>query len=351
MNELLNKLRKNKIKVTLEGDNIKVKLPKDFQNSALLAEIKEHKEELIKCIKLMKERSASSTLGTERMLLLKEPYKHRNNLFFLHDGSGNVNSYIALADMINSANCYGIMYKANHFAPETVSVEELATYYIKEMKSVQNTQPYNLIGWSFGGILCYEMARQLQKNGEKVNCIVMIDTGYFPNKSSLNFNLKQEKEILKLIFKENSKWISDSNSTISLWDTAIQSGKIDDISFETVLKFTPEDIKPMLSGISDKEEILKTHNIIRTLINSLFNYKLRGYINTNVLYIKAKDNVYATSDFLNNHINSLTIKESKGDHFSIMDKSNAKFLSQTIEDFFLSMEEKDTYHFSKILNR
>src|SRR5690606_29950453 len=135
MNELLNKIRKNKIKVTLDGDNLMVKLPEGFQNHQLLAEIKENKEEFIKYIKLIKDRKVSNTSGTERLLLLKEALDHKNNLFFFHDGSGNVNAYIELVDMIDSASCYGITYKANQFAPETVSLEELASYYIEEMKA------------------------------------------------------------------------------------------------------------------------------------------------------------------------------------------------------------------------
>lgn len=349
MNELLNKIRKNKIKVTLDGDNLMVNLPEGFQNHQLLAEIKENKEEFIKYIKLIKDRKVSNTSGTERLLLLKEALDHKNNLFFFHDGSGNVNAYIELVDMIDSASCYGITYKANQFAPETVSLEELASYYIEEMKAVQNAQPYNLIGWSYGGMLCFEIAKQLQEKGEKVNSIVMIDTVYFPGRGPLHFNLEHEKGGIEFIFQENLNWINEADAIIPLWETAMQSSKMNDISLETIHKFIPEEIRPMLIEIRDKVETLRTYNVIRTLIYSLMNYTLDGAIDADVLYIKGKDSPNASPDFLNDHVNSLTVRESEGDHFSIMDKSNTTFLSQTIAHFFLSKEEENEQHSIKIL--
>ncbi len=350
MNELLNKIRKNKIKVTLDGENLKVKLPEGFQNHELLTEIKENKEEFIKYVKLIKDRKVSNSGGTERLLLLKETLDHKNNLFFFHDGSGNVNAYIDLVDRIDSASCYGITYKANHFAPETLTVEALASYYIEEMRAVQNTQPYNLIGWSYGGMLCFEIAKQLQEKGEKVNSIVMIDTVYFPDRGPLKFNLKHEKELVEFIFQENLNWISDAEAIIPLWDTAIRSSDINDISIETIHEFIPEEIKPMLIEIKDKVEVLRTYNVIRTLMYSLMNYKLEGVIEASTLYIKGKDSPNSSPDFLYDHVDSLTVIESEGDHFSVMNKSNATFMAQTIGHFFLSEEEKNEQHSLKILN-
>jgi len=47
------------------------------------------------------------------------------------------------------------------------SVEEMAHTYIKEMIAVQPKGPYHLLGWSFGGALAFEMARQINAAGEK----------------------------------------------------------------------------------------------------------------------------------------------------------------------------------------
>ena len=54
--------------------------------------------------------------------------------------------------------------------------EEMATDYIKEMKTVQPEGPYILGGFSGGGITAYEIARQLIEAGEEVAELIFLDT-------------------------------------------------------------------------------------------------------------------------------------------------------------------------------
>jgi len=58
-------------------------------------------------------------------------------------------------------------------APSTV--EEMAADYFKEIRTIQPEGPYFLGGYSFGGIVAFEMAQQLQKQGQKVALLVLID--------------------------------------------------------------------------------------------------------------------------------------------------------------------------------
>lgn len=56
------------------------------------------------------------------------------------------------------------------------SVEELAEYYISQMKSMQPEGPYYLLGWCFGGVVAYEMSRRLLDRGEQIRLLGMVDT-------------------------------------------------------------------------------------------------------------------------------------------------------------------------------
>lgn len=56
------------------------------------------------------------------------------------------------------------------------NVEELAAHFIQELKTVRPQGPYNLGGYSFGGIVAYEMAQQLKAAGDEVGLLAMIDT-------------------------------------------------------------------------------------------------------------------------------------------------------------------------------
>jgi aspartate racemase len=55
-------------------------------------------------------------------------------------------------------------------------VEDLAAFYIKEMRSLQREGPYFLAGVSFGGEVAFEMARQLHAQGQKVALLALLDT-------------------------------------------------------------------------------------------------------------------------------------------------------------------------------
>lgn len=60
-------------------------------------------------------------------------------------------------------------------------VEDMAEHYIKEIQTIQPDGPYYLGGRCFGGIVAFEMARQLSQQGQKVALLALIDGGMPPN--------------------------------------------------------------------------------------------------------------------------------------------------------------------------
>lgn len=56
------------------------------------------------------------------------------------------------------------------------SLEKLATHYIEEMRRFQPRGPYALLGYSFGGVVAYEMARQLIAAGQQVRLLALLDS-------------------------------------------------------------------------------------------------------------------------------------------------------------------------------
>ncbi|MBN2535368.1 MAG: amino acid adenylation domain-containing protein [Spirochaetales bacterium] len=55
-------------------------------------------------------------------------------------------------------------------------LEEMAGYYIREIKKIQGNGPYILLGHSSGCKVTYEMSQQLIKGGEKVTLLITFDT-------------------------------------------------------------------------------------------------------------------------------------------------------------------------------
>ena len=56
------------------------------------------------------------------------------------------------------------------------SVRELATHYVHLIMKEQRHGPYFLSGYSYGGLLAYEMASMLIEQNQSVDFVAMIDT-------------------------------------------------------------------------------------------------------------------------------------------------------------------------------
>ena len=57
-----------------------------------------------------------------------------------------------------------------------VTIEDMAACYVSEIRLIQPHGPYHLLGASFGGIMVFEIALQLQSAGEEVALLAMLDT-------------------------------------------------------------------------------------------------------------------------------------------------------------------------------
>lgn len=64
----------------------------------------------------------------------------------------------------------------NGKATPLTSVESLARLHIKGMRSVQASGPYRLLGYSNGGVVVFEMARQLLEQGEQIESLLLLDS-------------------------------------------------------------------------------------------------------------------------------------------------------------------------------
>jgi thioesterase domain-containing protein/acyl carrier protein len=96
-------------------------------------------------------------------------------LFCVHGIGGDVISFRLLSNILgNDQPLYGLRARAG--GTDRISVEEIATHYIAEMQCLQPEGAYYLGGYSFGGTIAFEMARQLVAQGKTVGLLAMFDT-------------------------------------------------------------------------------------------------------------------------------------------------------------------------------
>ena len=115
---------------------------------------------------------------SEQSLVSIQPEGSRPPLFLVHSASGNVMSYVALARRLGREQpVYGL--QSRGLDPDrkpTARVEDMASEYLEELIAVQPDGPYFLGGWSMGGVIAFEMARQLTAQGKRVAPLVLIDS-------------------------------------------------------------------------------------------------------------------------------------------------------------------------------
>ncbi len=91
--------------------------------------------------------------------------------FCAHPAGGSAGVYRQLATLVGEDLAF---YGLERFEDDA-AVEERADRYVALIRAVQPSGPYRLGGWSFGGVLAYEIARRI--GGAEVELVAMIDAG------------------------------------------------------------------------------------------------------------------------------------------------------------------------------
>jgi amino acid adenylation domain-containing protein len=242
--------------------------------------------------------------------------------FLIHPVGGYVSCYSELA--------LGLEYEGPVFGLQiagTVSptIEQMAGKYLEAVRSVQPQGPYLLGGWSMGGVVAYEMARQLNCVGECISVLVMLDSS-FPNrmKTDVNWSL-DEKLALGIIASElgirhqglapveNNTW--NKITLEELLIVVLQAGKA-------------QDRLPASFGI---QELRQRHEIILKNASGVRSYQALPY-DGEIHLVRAMENTNA-DPFLG--WSALPAKVSvinqPGDHFSMMRRPHVAALSKKVD--------------------
>jgi oxalate---CoA ligase len=107
-----------------------------------------------------------------------QPMGDRPPFFCVHGATGGVLGFRQLVRHLgNNQPFYGIQSVGLDGKQVPLKrIEDMAAHYLHEVRGYQPLGPYYLGGYSMGGIVAYEMARQLRGAGENVALLVLIDT-------------------------------------------------------------------------------------------------------------------------------------------------------------------------------
>ncbi|MCX5214400.1 acyltransferase domain-containing protein [Kitasatospora sp. NBC_00240] len=101
----------------------------------------------------------------------------RRPLFCVHPGGGVGWRYSGLPALLDPRQpVYGIQaFGLDQARPVSADAKEMVESYLAVLREVQPQGPYRLLGWSFGGLVAHAMATALQRRGEEVELLAMLD--------------------------------------------------------------------------------------------------------------------------------------------------------------------------------
>ena len=93
------------------------------------------------------------------------------------------------------------------------SIEAMAKTYIDSILKINPNGPYALAGFSFGGIVAFEMARQLKEQGKTVSFIGLLDT----HVDSSYYYASSSKKKMARFYDRTRKWFDFSKEMLTSW--------------------------------------------------------------------------------------------------------------------------------------
>jgi thioesterase domain-containing protein len=162
--ELIGELHQKGIEVSFSAGKLKYSGPEEHITPEIIEELKRNKGKLIKHF-WPKEFSN---------LMPINPEGNNAPIFIVHGDNSN---YIISEFLGKDQPVYGYFHPGSEGEGiRFKSVEEMAKEYLNVLLAICPSGPYYLIGFSFGGVVAFEMAVQLQKAGNKVPFLVIIDS-------------------------------------------------------------------------------------------------------------------------------------------------------------------------------
>jgi thioesterase domain-containing protein len=142
-----------------------------------------------------------------RSMVPIQPGGSRRPFFCAAPGPGSAFPYFRLASLLGAEQpFFGLEDPRMGTGPgDLEGVEALAAYHIEGLRKVQPQGPYLLGGWCFGGLVAFEMARQLTLAGDRVGLLALIDCSILPPGArsplrELAFTLEQVRASVPLLW-------------------------------------------------------------------------------------------------------------------------------------------------------
>ncbi len=250
-------------------------------------------------------------------------------LYIVHGDALNVMVFNSLAQHLDvDQPVFGLQPRGlNGIERPDESIEAMAAYYIEEIIRHNPSGPYLLSGYSFGGIVAFEMAKQMEAMGRQVKLVAMFDTNAGNRAQATGAGRRLRRKIAlqfpKILFILRSFW--EDPAAVIQYQAGIVKAK-----WKALLAKNKIDTEDELENLTQHEkEVILTHRA------AFEKYHIVKY-NIRIDLFKVKKRVYFVEDpvFLGWKPYAgygVAVHEIPGDHSSFLLPPNDTVFAQTLQ--------------------
>ena len=270
--------------------------------------------------------SSTNSLPWSVLVPIK-PNGNQPPLFCIHPAGGNVLCYQDLAYYLSSEQpFYGLQSVGLNLQNQPhISIEQMATHYIKELQTVQPNGPYFLSGWCLGGLVAFEMAQQLCHQGEEIALLALLDS-YPPCVTSQE--PEDDAALLVGLLGEELDLVGLLREGLDLLEQ-LRQFELDEQLIYMVEKAKQKNLVPEDFDLAQAHHFLK---IYKLNAQAAQNYKPQYYPGSIVLYKSSETDADLESTW-NEIVEHTEIYVVPGNHISMIREPHIKVLAEKLQKF------------------
>ncbi len=168
--EFLQQLRMRDIRVWADGGRLRVNAPQNVLTVELEAELAARKPEVLRFLE--------SATAKRSSLVPINPRGTRPTFYGVPGPDGDVFCYLMLAQHLGPDQPFYAFEPpgTDGTEPPVTSIEALAARYLSDLRAFQPAGPYFIGGFCLGGIVAFELARQLQAVGQEAALLALFES-------------------------------------------------------------------------------------------------------------------------------------------------------------------------------
>jgi len=264
---------------------------------------------------------------------------NRQPFFCVHPLFGVVFPYLELAHQLDSdRSFYGLQpLGLDGTSAPLKSIKAIANYYIQAIQTMQPRGPYLLGGWSFGGLVAFEMAQQLTQVGQPVELLAILDTPAPNQKLSFSQSLKF---LLGTSLWSTLPFLADYLSLAAqrfpgwnTWFSRQQKSATSTKAFQAIARLLPEESR---LSLLDESVIRSLLPIVYANSQAAYRYMPQPYAGCVTLFKAAEQ-----PDALQHEptlgwgtvANQIQLHEVPGNHLSLLKQPHVQTLARHLQSY------------------